>query len=80
MYLAGAVPERWLLLTASRSWSDRDRMWSTFLAMQRRFPGTRLGLVHGGAKGGGGSRCVPRPPHRSRLDTKNGPTEAWTVR
>lgn len=42
----------WILLTASREWRDPALMRASFLAIQHRFSGASLGLVHGGARGG----------------------------
>lgn len=43
-----------MLVTASREWRDRQRMRSSFLAVQRRFgaPAAAMGIVHGAARGG----------------------------
>jgi len=46
--------EHWVLVTASREWTDRQRMRASFLAVQLRFgaPAAAMGIVHGAARGG----------------------------
>lgn len=45
-------PDHWILVTASREWRDRPRMRCAFVAIQRRFNGASMGIVHGAARGG----------------------------
>ena len=48
------MTQHWLLVTASRQWTDRHRMRAAFLAVQRHFAARAgaMGIVHGAARGG----------------------------
>jgi len=42
----------WLLVTASREWCNPDAMRRALQAIKARHPTARIGIVHGGARGG----------------------------